>query len=219
MPNGCSTGESSNPRDVADLAFKSWARIWRTHVNELHEADRPWEVPDHEEMLERGFRLSSFKPKTGIRVEEIHPSMWSRISEKGKQLHTDLLNDVERTLSWPAQIQTLIYFLVPKTPTGERPIGLMPSIVRVWERMRKPILDQWMISQTPRNEWACKGRSAGVAAWQHLVLEERQDDKPGMGRATALRDMTKCFEQVQLWHAWRWGAIGVFREHFSGSSS
>ena len=101
--------------------------------------------------------VGSFKAKTGIGVDAIHPSVWSRISVKGKQLYTNLLNDVERTLTWPAQIQTLIYFLVPKTPTGERPIGLMPSIVRVWERMRKPILDQWMISQTRSYDWACKG--------------------------------------------------------------
>ena len=139
--------------------------------------------------------VGSFKAKTGIGVDAIHPSMW----------HTDLLNDVERTLTWHAPIQTLIYFLVPKTPTGERPIGLMPSIVRVWERVRKPILDQWMISQTQSYDSACKGRSDEMAAWQHLVLEEEQDDKSGMGRATALLDMTKCFEQVRLWHVWRWG--------------
>ena len=149
--------------------------------------------------------VSSVKPKTGIGVDAIHPSIWSRISEKGKQLYTDLLNDVERTLTWPAQIQTLIYLLVPQTPTGERPIGLMPSIVRVWERMRKPNLDQWMISQSRSYDWACKGRSAEMAAWQHLVLEEGQDDELGMGRSTALLDMTKCFEQVRLWHVWRWG--------------
>ena len=73
------------------------------------------------------------------------------------------------------------------------------------ERMRKPILDQWMISQTWPYDWACKGRSAEMAAWRHLVLEEGHDDRPGMGRATALLDMTKCFEQVRLWHVWRWG--------------
>ena len=44
-----------------------------------------------------------------------------------------------------------------------------------------------------------------MAAWQHLVLEEGQDDKPDMERATALLDMTKCFEQVRLSHVWRWG--------------
>ena len=49
-----------------------------------------------------------------------------------------------------------------------------------------------------------------MAAWQHLVLEDGQDDKPGMGRATALLDMTKCFEQVRLWHVWRWRCHWVF---------
>ena len=117
-------------------------------------------------------RSGSFKATTGIGVDAIHPSMWSRISEKRKQLYTDLLKDVERALTWLAQIQTLIYLLDPKTPIGERPIGLMPS------------LDQWMLSQTRPCDWACKGRSAEMAARQHLVLEEGQDDKPGMGRAT-----------------------------------
>ena len=153
----------------------------------------PWETPNGEDMsampqLEvegpSGFDavVGSFKAKTGIGVDAIHPSVWSRISAKGKQLYTDLLNDVERTLTWPAQIQTLIYFLVPKTPTGERPIRLMPSIVRVWERERKPILDQWMISQTHSYDWACKGRSAEMAAWQHLVLEEGQDEQAMYGQ-------------------------------------
>ena len=185
----------------------------------------PWETPNGEDMSvlpqlevdgpsDFNAVVGSLKAKTGSGVDAIHPAMWSRVSEKGKQLYTDLLNDVERTLTWPAQIQTLMYFLVPKTPIGERPIGLMPSIVRVWERMRKPILDQWMVSPTRSYDWACKGRSAEMAAWQHLVLEEGQDDKPGMGRATALLDVTKCFDQVRLWHA-----IGASRERCSGSFS
>ena len=59
--------------------------------------------------------------------------------------------------------------------------------------------------QTGPYDWACKGPSAEMAGWQHLVLEAGQDDKPGMGRTTAPPDMTKCFEQVWLWHVWRWG--------------
>ena len=43
--------------------------------------------------------VGSFKAKTGIGVDAIHPSVCSRISVKGKQLYTDLLNDVERTLT------------------------------------------------------------------------------------------------------------------------
>ena len=63
--------------------------------------DRPWETPNGEDMsvlpqleVDRpsGFDavVGSFKAKTGIGVDAIHPSMWSRISEKGKQLYTDL---------------------------------------------------------------------------------------------------------------------------------
>ena len=125
--------------------------------------------------------------------------------KRSRQLYTDLLNDVERTRTWLAPIQTLIYFLVPKTPTGERPIGLMPSIVREWERMRKPILDQLMISQNRPYDRACKGRSLEMAAWQHLAPGRRAGRKTRRGRATALLDMTRCFEQVRLWHVWRWG--------------
>ena len=40
-----------------------------------------------------------------------------------------------------------------------------------------------------------------MAAWQHLVLEEGQDDQ----LEVRILDMTKCFEQVRLWHVWRWG--------------
>ena len=44
-PRGAAQGEATNPRDAAELAVRSWARIWRIHVDELQEADRPWEVP------------------------------------------------------------------------------------------------------------------------------------------------------------------------------
>ena len=50
-----------------------------------------------------------------------------------------------------------------------------------------------MTSQTRPYDWACKGRSAEMAAWRQLVLEEGQDDRPGMDRATAQLDVTKLF--------------------------
>ena len=109
-PKDAARGEATNPRDAAGLAVKSWSRIWRVHVEELQTADRPWQTPNGEDMsvlpqLEvngpSGFNavVGSFKAKTGIGVDAIHPSMLWRISEKGKQLYTDLLNDVERTLT------------------------------------------------------------------------------------------------------------------------
>ena len=60
--------------------------------------------------------------------------------KKGKQLYTDLLNDVERTLTWLAQT-TNSHLLLGSQDTDWRATHLMPSIVRVWERLRKPILN------------------------------------------------------------------------------
>ena len=87
-----------------------------------------------------------------------------------------------RTQKYARSIRMLSSGWHPKTPTGERPIGLMPSIVRVWERMLKPILDHWMIFQSRPYDWACKGRSADMTAWQHPELEEGQDDKTRHGQ-------------------------------------
>ena len=69
-------------------------------------AERPWETPNDEDMsvlpqLEvdgpSGFDavVGSFKAKTRIGVDAIHPSVWSHLGE-GRR-------GVERTLTWPAQ--------------------------------------------------------------------------------------------------------------------
>ena len=51
-----------------------------------------------------------------------------------------------------------------KSHPKEKPIGLMPSIVRVWERMRKPLLDQWMISQTGPCDWAFNWKYGAITS-------------------------------------------------------
>ena len=72
----------------------------------------------------------------------------------------------------------------------------MPSIVRVWERKRKPILDQWMTSQTQSYDWACKGRSG--PRWQRgntWCWRKGKTTNQVCAGPRALLDMTKCFEQ------------------------
>ena len=49
-PRDAAQGEATNPRDAAELAANSWSRIWRVHVEELQNADRPWETPNGEDM-------------------------------------------------------------------------------------------------------------------------------------------------------------------------
>ena len=79
-------GEATNPGDAAELAAKRQSRIWRVHL-----ASTLW--------------LARSRPKRASVSTRFIPQCGPASQ---KRLYTDLLNDVERTLTWPAQIQTLI---------------------------------------------------------------------------------------------------------------
>ena len=51
---------------------------------------------------------------------------------------------VEDSILWPNQTAWIFYFLIPKLTGGLRPIGLMASLVRTWERMRRPVMQEWL---------------------------------------------------------------------------
>ena len=89
---------AENAKEPSKGPTRVTPQIWQSnhgpaHVNEQQEAGSPWELPGHEKTSElpllnvdglAGFTavVSSFKPKTGIGVDPIHPSMWSHISEE-----------------------------------------------------------------------------------------------------------------------------------------
>ena len=100
-------GVATSPTDAADQAARSWARTWRPYVGQLQGAERSWDAPSVEG--ETGFAavVCSFESRTGIGVDVIHPSAWSRVSENRKTAVVDMLHTVERTRSWPTQVQTL----------------------------------------------------------------------------------------------------------------
>ena len=101
------------------------------------------------------------------------------------------------------------YFLIPKLGGGLRPIGLLPSVVRLWERLRRPMITNWMQQQSRRYDWAAVGKTAEAAAWHQLVMSEGVDatcdDPSALAVTTVLLDLVKCSEKVQLMHVWRWG--------------
>ena len=69
-PRDAAQGEATNPRDAAELAAKSWSRIWRVHVEDLQTGrGRPqtartttqvWAV-GHDEVLRAGPTLTRMK--------------------------------------------------------------------------------------------------------------------------------------------------------------
>ena len=42
----------------------------------------------------------------------------------------EILEKVEQSGKWPQQACTTVFFLIPKNVTSERPIALMPTLIR-----------------------------------------------------------------------------------------
>ena len=68
-------------------------------------------------------------------------------------------NKVEQSGKWPQQACTTMFFLIPKNVTSERPIALMPALVRWWEALRAPEVAK--LQQKYRADWD-DGRNGGA---------------------------------------------------------
>ncbi len=96
--------------------------------------------------------------------------------------------------------------LIPKREGGERPIGLLLSFVRLWERVRKPVLVEWRRTVERHYNWATRGRSAQDSVWRQCLYAEAAH-AAGRESAAALIDLTKAYETVPLQVVWESGVL------------
>ena len=87
-----------------------------------------------------------------------------------------------------ASIRSLIW--------GHRLIGVCPSLIRIWMRMRLPVAQAWQASNKRPYFFASEGKGAD-AAWQAARAEGICD---GLAHAVALLDIVKAFDGVP----WDW---------------
>ena len=106
-----------------------------------------------------------------------------------------------------------MFFLIPKNVTSERPIALMPTLIRWWEALRAPEVAKWQ--QKYRVDWdATDDRDGGAqqTAWENLMEMERFNGKAKeeyQGAVALVLDLAKAFERVSLPVVWAWAT------HFS----
>ena len=85
----------------------------------------------------------------------------------------EFLEKVEQSCKWPQQACTTMFFLIPKKVTSERPIALMPTLIRWWEAFRAPEVAKWQMKY--RVDWdATDGRNGGArqTVWEILIEME-----------------------------------------------
>ena len=99
---------------------------------------------------------------------------------------------------------TILVHLLPKPTAGKRLVGVLPSVTRWWEKLRKPELWRWRAAAKRDYDWAAKGRSAQDAVYGQALQDEAALAR-GRCTSTVLFDRVKAYEMVRLelvWRAW-----------------
>ena len=193
-------------QDLVDHDFEMWAKIWGKY-DEV--AGAPWR---QQKILEKDLLPSvtpndirrcanAFARCTGRGCENIHPRWFGWLSDGLLSEIADLLTDLERLGFWPKPIQHIIVALIPKADGGRRPIGLLPALVRLWEKLRRPVVARWRTATTRSYNWAAKGRSPQAAVWKESLRSEAAAAK-GLSSGAVLIDLVKAFEMVRLELIW-----------------
>ena len=91
--------------------------------------------------LDKASRL--YKEKTEVVCDGFHPKVLLDLTKETRGEMFEFLEKVEQSGKWPQQACTTMFFLIPKNVTSERPIALMPTLIRWWEALRAPEVAKW----------------------------------------------------------------------------
>ena len=204
-------GPSLGLQQVLESDRETWRAVWERFADT---AGAPWrdalELPPWAPELPAITPADivavskTYRRRTGLGCDSLHPRWLGWLSEPVLQGLAELLMTLERVGVWPGQVQTILVAQIPKSDGGRRPIGLLAGIVRVWERIRKPLVAAWRCTVEREYNWAAKGRSAQAAVWKQALQAEAATAR-GEHSAATLVDLVKAFEMVKLEIVWRRG--------------
>ena len=139
--------------------------------------------------------MRSFPAGTGLGWDRMHPRAWLRFGSAALHSLLHLFMLVEREGRWPDAIGHVIIVLLAKATGGFRPIGLFPSMVRVWMRIRLADAVVWQSLHDRSWLYASAGKGADVAAWKQAARSEQAAARDWQ-YAAILLDLVKAFERV-----------------------
>ena len=136
---------------------------------------------------------TSFPPHAAVGTDGLCPRHLALLPDVALDLLARLYSFSE-THGTPLHVGANIVFL-RKPAGGERPIGILPTLYRVWGRCRRPLADQWESAHHRKYFWAAKGRSSERAVhYQGVRMEHAR--ATGATAAGLLTDLMKACEHV-----------------------
>ena len=187
---------ASDQAEVDDAA-KKWAELW--------EADAEYPALDFTgvddetlpELTPAMLRAAaaSFPAATGVGADAISPKALCRLPEPLLEELAQLLMAAERVGHWSDALPLVLIVLLPKDGGGFRPIGLFPTLIRVWMRARSSTARDWEELTAAPELYGAKGMGAQRAAWTETFAAETAAQDNG-AYAAVLLDLVKAFEKI-----------------------
>ena len=196
--------------ESADARAEPWGILWQKGCGtpEFFAADliAAWEelcaAREVETVPERKLShfheaLYTFDSSTGKGSDNIGPSFIKALPIEAKIELLSLFNDIARAGAWPWQWLHTIICLIPKPSGGDRPIGLMPMLMRLFFRCYADVTRDWTMGKHGAWDTAIQGSSSLRAALKRaLDIECAQVAEEIFG--LILLDIEKFFDSIPL---------------------
>ena len=150
----------------------------------------PLDVPD----LDVALSYEAEKKSRGL--VQVAPSDLSRLPSDGKQQLIDIINSAERAAAWPWQFLAVAVALIPKKE-GDRGLGILPWLTRLWSRMRSNGLNEWIDQTADPWDDAVAGSSALTQALRRAFFDEAATANR-VCAASNLWDVKEFFDSLDM---------------------
>jgi hypothetical protein len=172
------------PREVAKKKAQCWVKRWTNkggYTKELNEAIDMLQVlaeharkhapqePLSVKMLDMA--LAKTKRSTGLGCDGWDPEAIAAAPPEAKEQLVKMMQQWEDNGTVPLQLLYNIVKLIPKPGGGERPITLMPLLVRLLFKMRGYVTTEWCEKRARHWDGAVRGSSALRTAVHNLLLD------------------------------------------------
>ena len=190
-------------QDEVDQQASLWGGEWAVN-NALPLL--PWPADSCEQALPQISVLmirqaaATFPANTALGWDKLHPRAIARCSDAALEALARIFMLAEALGRWPSQIGIVLICLLPKPDGGRRPIGLLPSLIRLWMRIRVTVVGRWQAQHSREYFYAGPRRGVQVAAWKQAARAELAQACERGTYAAMLLDLVEAFERVP--HDW-----------------
>jgi hypothetical protein len=177
-----------------DKQGSEWGTLWEEHatyVNPLFNLQLEMFNDLAHDLIP--LAASTFPGDTGLGEDNMAPRALGRLSQEAIQALAHLFLAFEKFGDWPTLLNLIV--LLPKGEGGFRPIGLFPTEIRIWFRVKLITIKIWEKQNEMESVFGGPGMGAQKAAFQiSVVAEVAAMEKVEFG--AGLLDLVKAFETV-----------------------